>query len=507
MLSLASVLALQLSMCWGKLGLPFLDTRLHYNFDNADYSFRARSGNRNGDLRSQFGVTLNKYSRWGERAGEPAYYTHHPFLVKALFQQYTKVAGTSEWTSRSFYLAVSFAIAAGVYTIFLQTTGSLVASLAGTLTLVSLPLFALYQTCVKFETDGMLVSVWLFVALMAYFRQGTRRALATYGILAVLAFLVHWTSGIFVGALGVCLLLVSWRGGNSTTKQALLVTICAGVLGLGALAAVMSYLQRGWGGTRAALAESYTERSASIPAATWWARQWTYARKNFSAAFPWIVLGPFLLLSGRRLWSRHYRPTTPASPLRSGHLLALFFVATLTTACVWMLAFPQGSFIHVYWQYWFCLPIATLVASSLASLRTKPLVFAAGTAACGVLIVYLLSASRASYAEVFEDQLGTPADITFLSSLREDRFSRLIFVPVSDAPLNQWFQGPLFEYYTDRPVVVATPASELRPGEKVLVLRYRQRDDVVAGLARWSHRRLANEKCGPRLCAYDVLDD
>lgn len=113
-LSLASVLALQLWTCWDKLGLPFLDTRLHYSYDNADFTFKARSGNRNGDLRSQLGVTMNTYSRWGERSGEPAYYTDHPFLVKALFQQYTRIVGTQEWASRSFYLVVSFLIAAGV---------------------------------------------------------------------------------------------------------------------------------------------------------------------------------------------------------------------------------------------------------------------------------------------------------------------------------------------------------------------------------------------------------
>lgn len=117
----------------------------------------------------------------------------------------------------------------------------------------------------------------------------------------------------------------------------------------------------------------------------------------------------------------------------------------------------------------------------------------------------LLTASRDSYAGVFGDQLGTNEDITFLSSLREDRFNRLVFVPVADTPLNQWFQGPLFEYYTDRPVAIAARPDDLHLGEKALVLRYRQRDDVAARLAAWSRKRLANEKCGLRLCAYDVL--
>lgn len=505
-LSLATVLGLQLWTCWDKLGRPFLDTRLHYDYDNAAFTFKARSGNRNADLRSQFGVTANAYSRWGERIGEPSYYTDHPFLVKALFQQYTRAVGTQEWASRSFYLAVAFAIAAGVYTILLQTTGSSVASLAGTATLVSLPLFAVYQTCVKFETDGMLVSVWLFVALMAYLRDGTRRALVLYGILAGLAFLVHWTAALFVGAISAYLMMASWRGSQPQAKRALLVTVSAGIVGIGALLAWMSYMQRGWGAARVALTRSFTERSSSIPAETWWARQWAYAQANFGEGFPWLVLGLSLFLAGRWLWSRLASSKARTSPLRSPHLLALFSLSTLAVACVWQFLFRQGSFVHIYWQYWFCLPVAALVAACLASLRTRRSAFTAGTVACCFLVMYLLSAARESYAGVLRDQLGTTADVSFLSSLREDRFNRMVFVPITDTPLTQWFQGPLFEYYTDRVVAVAVPGRDLRAGEKVLVLRYKQRDDVIAALTAWSDKRFANEKCGLRLCAYDVLD-
>jgi hypothetical protein len=200
--SLALLLALQLWGSWGRFDPPFLDTRLHYNFDNANFSFQARNGNRNGDPRSQFGVTQNTYSRWGERRGEPAYYTHHPFLVKTLFQQFARIAGTGEAASRLFYLAVSFGIAAGAFVVFRQATGSEVASFAGAAVLVSLPLFAVYQTVVKFETDGMLVSVWLFAALNSHLAKGGNRRLAVYGVLTSLAFLVHWTAWLFVACVG-----------------------------------------------------------------------------------------------------------------------------------------------------------------------------------------------------------------------------------------------------------------------------------------------------------------
>jgi hypothetical protein len=128
-------------------------------------------------------------------------------------------------------------------------------------------------------------------------------------------------------------------------------------------------------------------------------------------------------------------------------------------------------------------------------------------AACAGLVVYQLLAAKDSYAGIVKEQLGTTEDIAFLQTLREDTFTRFVFVPVSDTPLNQWFQGPLFEYYTDRAVVASSAnQSGLHAGEKALLLRYRQRDEVIAAVSRWSGKALANEKCGPRFCAYDVVE-
>ena len=503
--SLTGVLALQLWTCRGKLGLPFLDTRLHYSYDNAEFSFKARSGNRNGDLRSQFGVTINSYSRWGERVGKPAYYTDHPFLMKALFQQYARIVGTREWASRIFYLAVSFGIAAGLFTVILQTTGNLLASAAGSITLVSLPLFAVYQTCVKYETDGMLVSVWLFAALVGYLKAGARRTLVVYGILTGLAFAAHWTAALFVGVFAGYLSVALWRGRNPRVRRALLVTLAAAAAGLASLFAAVSYLQQSSRVAVDALVKAFTTRSAPIPAAAWWARQWVYFQKNFSEVLPWLALALALFLAVRWFAARRSRDEATASPERSEYLLLVFAAATLTVACVWQFTFRQGSFIHVYWQYWFCLPVTTVIAAAFASFATTPRRAAAATVACGALAAYLLSASAKAYSEVLGEQLGTPEDVGFLGSLREDSFRRMVFVPVTDTPLNPWFQGPLFEYYTDRPVVVATAANDLHPGDKALVLRYEQREKVAAGLSAWSRTKLANEKCGDRMCAYDVL--
>jgi hypothetical protein len=495
------VFLLQVWMCWGKLGLPFLDTRLHYNYDNADFLFRARSGNRNGDLRSQLGVTVNAYSRWGERTGPPNYNTDHPFLVKAALQQYTKLVGSEEWASRSFYLAVSFALAAGLFTVLLTTTGNLLTSLTGAAVLVSLPVFAVYQSAVKFETDGMLVAVWLFVALTRHQRTGSRRALAATGILAGLAFLTHWSAMLFVAALSTWLLIVAWRRRDASARRALLAVVTGSALGAAMLAALMDFLQGGWQNVLVILRNAFAIRSDPIPFAAWEAREWDYAKLNFSEALVWFVIGAALLIGVSR-WRKR---GVSGKPLLGAPGAGAFAVCTALVAVAWIFIFRQGSFVHVYWQSWFCLPIAVIVALTAEEVSVTPLRLVGAAALAAVLVAFLTVASRRAYAGVLADQLGTDADIAFLRSLRNDRFPRFVFVPVSEASLDSWFQGPLFEYYTDRPVVLATSGDALRDGDKALVLRFVQRDAVVSGLERWSGKRLANEKCGPRFCAYDVI--
>jgi hypothetical protein len=490
-------------MCWDKLRLPFLDTRLHYNYDNADFLFRARSGNRNGDGRSQFGVTVDAYTRWEERTGPASYNTDHPFLIRALFQQYTRIAGVGEWASRAFYLGISFAVAAGLYALLLSTTGQLLASLVGAAVLVSLPVFAVYQTCVKFETDGMLVSVWLFVALGAYFRSGRARPLAALGALTALAFLTHWTAILFVGTVLVWLLVVNLVRRDANARRALLVMLLASLAGVLGLVFLMSYLQRGLQNVLTILTTAFGIRTAPIPLGTWWTRQWLYARLNFTDVLLGVVLigGLALLLLRRR--GRAERSLSLSFRVPDHGTFAL---CALTVAVVWIVLFRQGSFIHVYWQLWFSLPIAILIAELLRSISHSRRGVTAGAAIVLVLLAILTVASRKAYAAVLADQLGTVADITFLESLRGDRFRRFDYVSIRPTALDSWFQGPLFEYYTDRLVVVAESPGALRVGDEALVLRYVQRDAVAAAVERWSGRALVHEKCGQRICAYDVVD-
>ncbi|MCP4896042.1 MAG: hypothetical protein GY906_03625, partial [bacterium] len=471
MYSLLAVAALQIVMVYGTLSLPLLDTRLHYNYDNAWMTFFARNGNRAAELRSQFGVTNSRYESWEAERGKPSYYTDHPFLMKALFQQYCKVVGHGEFSGRSFALLISFGVAAGVLILLLRTTGSLLAGLVGSCLLVSLPLFALFQSCLKFELDGMLAGVWTLVAATTILDDQNKPRLWLFGTACMLAVLAHWTSGLCAA------LIVMWFGVLAVHRKSLfalrpfLFGAAGGVVGALLLAGMMVFLHSGVDGAEHALTSSFERRSddAAISNQDYWQRQGVYARTNFTLPFAVATIGAglwwsFLGLKGRRR-SADVSPATE-SMLKPGFWMAL--VVTLTTACIWQFVFRQGSHVHIYWQLWFTLPVVLLWSGLTARMTRHRSVGRQWQIAVLVVVVLLTGAARQSRSETLDSQLGTKGDIRFLKSLRDDRFSRFVFLPTTDNELNSWFTGPLFEFYTDRKVVVASAGERLEPDEKVL---------------------------------------
>ena len=505
LLALALVAAVQLGSA-GDLTGPFLDTRLHVDYDNALFTFMARNGLRNGEARSQWGVTVNDYVAWGERAGPPRYYTDHPFLVKAAFQQFARLAGTGEASSRAFYLLVSFGVAAGVFSLLLQTTRAIAPALLGALALVSLPVFSKFQTCVKFELDGMLLAVWLLAALAWFEKDPGRGRLAFVAGLVAGCVLAHWTSLLVAGFVGLALLLDAWRRRDGSGWLAFGVPAVAGAGALVVLASLMAWLQGGWQGAWHALAMASARRAgaAGFRWPQWFGRQGTYAGDNFGVPFLaaiGIVAVVLVALSARRRRAGSSAEAREALPWALG--VSLF--ALTAAALVWLLAFRQGSYVHSFWQLPLTLPAALLVGIAAAKAGEDRRLAVAVLVGGAVLVAQLNLAGIAARREALAARLGTPADVEFLASLRDDRFSRLVYVPVARHPLDEWFQGPLFEYYTDRPVVVAQPGMRPRPDDRLLLLRYKDRDTVVGDVGIRLGARLVDERCGARLCAYSVL--
>ena len=496
--------ALLLLMTSPPLDAPYLDARTHTQFDNAWFSFMARNGLRNGDARSQLGVTLNRYTRWAERAGEPAYYTHHPFLLKAAFQQYARLAGTGEAAARAFALLVAFGIAAGTLLLVRRTTRSLAAGLAAALALACVPVFSRFATTLKFESDGMLAAVVFLLAVERAHSRPDRRGFVFVALAAAASVLAHWSGALAVAATVGLLLLHAWRRSAPVRPGALV----AGVTGLAAgatvLAAAMAWLHRGAAPAWRSLTDGFATRAAvaGVPLDAWGARQWVYLRDNFSLPLLAAAVATAALLA----LDRRRRPprALDAGDGESAWLLRAATLATLATGVVWVVAFRQGSHVHAYWQLWLALPVAFAAGEVAARVRGDRRLAAVAAVVGLSLAAYLQSANAAARRDLAAAQLGTADDVALLVSLRDRAFERMVFLATARTPLNEWFDGPAFHYYTDRPVVIATASERLTAGDLVLVLRQSDQARAAAALASRFGVRFADERCGRRLCAYTV---
>ncbi len=502
-LALGGVLLLQIALAWGRLDLPFLDGRIHYNYDNAGFSFQARTGILLGGPRSQLGVTSVPFASWGKPAGFPSYYTHHPFLFKALFQLWMRLTGDAESSSRSFALTVSMAAAAGTVVALAVATGSVLAALLGTAVMVATPVFAIHQVCIKYEIEGMAIGAWLLATTFIYLERPTRRALAVLAILAFLAPLAHWTA-LF---LSVC--VIAWLIGErllvraSGTGRPLMSLIVGTGVGTIVLFAAFAWLQGGWAPywRDQAAAILFRQDASALPPGAWSDAQRKYVGLNFTWLLPWIA-GLATVARGS-IWARRRISGVPPGRTASGRALPAFFFSTLATACVWQFGFLQSSFVHLYTQLWFALPLAALIAGLACSVRRGIARQGVALAAC-LLVIFLAAASHDLARRVLAAQSGTPEDIRFLRSLRTDTFRRLVFVPLVQEPPSHWFDGPIGPYYTDRPVTTYDGVMPLGEGDKVLVPHEGGRAAILGRLEAWAGIVLTNETCGGRLCAYDV---
>lgn len=509
-MALAGILLLQTLLAWGRLSGPFLDGRLHYNYDNAAFSFQARTGIRLGGPRAQLGLTSVPFASWGAPSGPPTYYTHHPFLFKAALQLWIRLLGDRERSSRSFALAVSMVAAAGTLIALAVATGSTAAAAMGTAVMVATPVFAVHQVCIKYEIEGMAIAGWLLAAIFLHLRKPTRGALAAIAALAFLAPLAHWTS-LFLSLCAVAWLAGEWLVDRSSHRASPLVALIAGtVLGIAVLFLTFAWLKGGWAPywRDQVSAIAFRRDTSALPPGAWGEAQRRFVALNFTTFLLWVAalaaVGQAAFWVKGRTSEPRSRPGGPGSRRPTfERALPAFFLTTLATACVWQFGFRQSSYIHLYTQLWFTLPLAAWMAALLRSAR-RGWVRVGVSLAAGVVIFFLSAASVDVAARVLAAQQGTPEDIRFLRSLREKAFRRLVYVPLVREPPSHWFDGPIGAYYTDRSITTYDGVIRLGNDDQILVQRDDDRGEVLARLETWAGIVLENETCGGHLCAYGV---
>jgi hypothetical protein len=486
------------------LGLPFLDGRLHYNYDNALFTTYARAGILLGDPRSQLGVTQVHFESWGKPAGAPSYYTHHPFLFKAIFQLWVRAFGEAEASSRAFALLVAIAVAAGTTVALALATESALAAGLGAAVMVATPVFALFEVCIKYELEGMAIGAWLLATTFLYLRRPSRAAFTALAVLAILAPLTHWTAIILVATLVGWLTLERAFGAREATGP--LVALAAGAaLGGVLLLATMAWLKGGWGPfwTDQTHILQVRQDVSAFGAGVWADRQRFFATFNFPPLLLWTA--GLLATAHAARWAIRRWSAAPPKRSAAGRALPAFFFCTLITASIWVFAFPQASFIHNFMQLWYVLPLAALIAATAGDVRSGAVRRLVVATALGLLAVWLVTESSAVTRRVIAEQLGTVDEVAFLKSLRNHAFDRFLFIPTRDDRLNGWFTGPIFEYYAARSVNIYDPGVTPGPGDKILLLRSADQGALLAQLGSALGIELVHETCATRLCAYDVV--
>jgi hypothetical protein len=505
------ILTLQLLLAADTFNDRFLNTLYHYFCDNAFFTTAARHANALGVPANRCGVVLPvAHSGWNEPAAPPSFYTHHPYGVKLLMQQVMRFTGHSEVASRGFSLAVSMCAALGMFTSLSMLTGSLWCGTIGAVVFVSLPVMALYQTCVKFEIDGMASSAWIVPCVITFVERSTRFRRGLLLVAGVMAALSSWT-GLMFAAIMSGLLIVSGdfgplRPGGSGSRSAGILLAAGLALGCGLVLALFVWQQ---GGPAAFVADiggafrAHAERRG-FTNAEWVARQQGYSLGNFGVAGLTLLGAGFLLIVRGVFQSRE---PAPLDVLQRGHpqVLFLFLCASMATAVLWVTVFREGSLVHEYWSLVACMPIGTAAAMLV---NAAPPAYAIAVYGMGLLVVGgMYGTSWQAVAGRLESMRGegTRPDVEFVITFRNERFDRFVFVPLGDHPFNIWFQPRLFEYYTDRTVVPVAPGDAVGRGDKVILLAY---DEQAAAEELVESRfgiALTNRRTGPRFCVYDAL--
>lgn len=503
------VFAMQLAMAAGTVDEPFLDTCLHYFYDNAWFTTAARNANEIGFPGHRLGIVISlPHDRWQEPSGPPSFYVHHPYAMKLLMQHVMAVCGHEEWVSRAFALVVSMLASLGVLVTISLLTRSIAAGGLGAATFVSLPVMATFQTCLKFEIDGMAASAWVFPAVVALLGRPTAISRGLLVGMGIASGLTAWTGVIFATLTAglLCLPGIAGRGvppGRARQAAGLLVA------GLGiALAVLLVAFSWQKGGVLALGADLGSAFRAHAERAGFTNREWLGRQVSYA----WLGYGPvgLLLLAaggvmavtwlGRLVSGRE--SDTRASPA----LLSGFLAVSLATGFIWTVTFREGSYTHEYWSLPTSMGVAAVIPLLIArvSARHRPAALLCGTVV--VLAAYLTSWQFFGHRLALWRAEQTAADIEFLESQRAEQFTEFVFLPLGNHPFNAWFQTRLFEYYTDRPLRRHEPGSPLTSDARLILLKYDDQASAEAFVEQKLQVRLRNRGCGPRFCVYEVRE-
>ena len=460
------ILGLGLVLLSDKLTSPFMG---HREWNSAEFCIFARN-------HIAYGLGYTKlYCTWGNSRTppvEPWRYLNHPPLIAAWVALPMLLFGDHEWAAR----LVPIAATLGSAWLLMILVGRLHSPGLGVLTglfYVTLPATAYFGRMVdhhplaQFFSLLMLHGYLLWIGL--YDGRPRRAGLTCYALGALLGIGTAWVVAILAGLIWLWNLL---RARHDRVARRLVPWLAA-IPALGLLAVVLHILGGcawNWQMLAALLSSRTVGANAGAGAFTgqeWLQQNWTYVLSNFTLCAA-VAAALYLLLAPSILWlagpSSPWRRIVPSATALTPVLLLLL------QGLLWVVAFPNQSWMHDYWQYllgpFVALSLASVVLAAATLLARLTPSLAGLAALLGVSFMPAFARGR----EYLYRSVAGPADtieaFIRLAELVPARAPALVSVAYPEPSerfaehTNRWRQ-PQIEYYARRPLILATRLDEI----------------------------------------------
>jgi len=408
-----------------------------FDANGASYSTAARNYLRYGLVATRGGQVINA----GElRACDFRFYAHHPPGISLTIAGAFAVLGEHEWTARLVFILFTLGAAACLYRIGAEIAGRL-AGFCAAMAFVLQPIVALYGRLPDHEAPGTFFALVLGALYLQWRRDAHPRWLAG---MAGAAFVGVWYAWI-VAAVPPLLLAAEWVSRRGRAAW-LLIPVGAAVLGFLTVAGHVALLQGGldelWRALCHRLGTQAGERAAQgqFGVGGFLGKQATYFWQGFSGVSATLAVAWLLGLG----W-----------PGKPGTLLV---GALAATALFNILAFRQGAYVHIYYQFYLSVPLALASGMALGAVWRRGRTALWPAVALALLAVTALETQRKLIPARVGEALGAfyPHHAWLAEQVRantrpDDRILLLCDWPYSFRQLN---------YYADRNALVVPEATE-----------------------------------------------
>ncbi len=347
---LGSILLLQAIAGLSHIRDPFIDGRLHYNWGPPFWLNAAEATNKAGFLRARFGVVSHAEQTEDGTLTNVGFYASHPQLMGPIVALWTRLFGYAEWSPRLLALSLTLATTAILFfslrKIWGDTRAGLIVALVG-----SLPIIYIFGK--KLDQEA-LVLFFLSITFFGYVKgiMSEPRAMPIFLMGLIGMTLSDWSGFVFVGIIAVMFAFV-FRKDSYAVKRVLL--WCGGAILVGLAVLIIQNIAQG--DTRFIMKffdlwryRAGLKADEVISWGAWIQKQHRLIWANYTVTFFVIgsagLMAAFILSLGR---------STRSSIEKA---VIVFLSSIYLGQLIYSLLVRHASYMHMYYQYYFALPLA-----------------------------------------------------------------------------------------------------------------------------------------------------